>query len=200
MAGFFYIIPRIILLAVKNVCARLESVLILINLNLFRSFARRVALGINCVQCTPVQLELLRRAGAMPVSSRRCGRFRNAKRISCTEQSNRLTHNTLVHTGMITKREAERLCKSFLQQTAPPNLPENYEFQIYHRCSYGAAGSFVPTRYNSSRAKCIKCHHCHDFFSPNKFIFHSHRERGGPFVEPDAANFNSWRRHIKLGK
>lgn len=102
--------------------------------------------------------------------------------------------------GMITKREAERLCKSFLQQTAPPKLPENYEFQIYHRCSYGAAGSFVPTRYNSSRAKCIKCHHCGDFFSPNKFIFHSHRERGGPFVEPDAANFNSWRRHIKLGR
>ncbi|NWZ78863.1 SKOR1 protein, partial [Poecile atricapillus] len=45
---------------------------------------RRVALGITCVQCTPVQLEILRRAGAMPISSRRC--------------------------GMITKREAERLC------------------------------------------------------------------------------------------
>jgi len=49
---------------------------------------RRVALGITCAQCTPVQLELLRRAGAMPVTSRRC--------------------------GMITRREAERLCKSFL--------------------------------------------------------------------------------------
>ena len=36
---------------------------------------RRVALGITCVQCTPVQLEILRRAGAMPVSSRRCGQF-----------------------------------------------------------------------------------------------------------------------------
>lgn len=35
---------------------------------------RRVALGITCVQCTPVQLEILRRAGAMPVSSRRCGK------------------------------------------------------------------------------------------------------------------------------
>ncbi len=32
---------------------------------------RRVALGITCVQCTPVQLEILRRAGAMPASSRR---------------------------------------------------------------------------------------------------------------------------------
>lgn len=36
---------------------------------------RRVALGITCVQCTPVQLEILRRAGAMPVSSRRCGKL-----------------------------------------------------------------------------------------------------------------------------
>ncbi|CAF4314588.1 unnamed protein product, partial [Rotaria sordida] len=50
---------------------------------------RRVALGITCVQCTPVQLELLRRAGAMPSSSRRC--------------------------GMITRREAERLVNSFLE-------------------------------------------------------------------------------------
>ncbi|BFG06669.1 uncharacterized protein DMAD_13631 [Drosophila madeirensis] len=33
---------------------------------------RRVALGITCVQCTPVQLEILRRAGAMPVRSARC--------------------------------------------------------------------------------------------------------------------------------
>lgn len=38
---------------------------------------RRVALGITCVQCTPVQLEILRRAGAMPVSSRRCGKCNN---------------------------------------------------------------------------------------------------------------------------
>ncbi len=30
-------------------------------------------------------------------------------------------------------------------------------------------------RYNSSRAKCIKCHFCSVFFSPNKFVFHSHR-------------------------
>lgn len=54
-------------------------------------------------------------------------------------------------------------------------------------------------RYNSSRAKCIKCTVCGLFFSPNKFIFHSHRT--GPqakYVQPDAANFNSWRRHMRL--
>lgn len=49
---------------------------------------RRVALGINCIQCTPTQLEILRKHGAMPITSRRC--------------------------GMITRREAERLVKSFL--------------------------------------------------------------------------------------
>uniref|UniRef100_A0A8C6T3M9 c-SKI SMAD4-binding domain-containing protein n=1 Tax=Neogobius melanostomus TaxID=47308 RepID=A0A8C6T3M9_9GOBI len=122
---------------------------------------RRVALGITCVQCTPVQLELLRRAGAMPISSRRC--------------------------GMITKREAERLCKSFLGEHSPPKLPENFAFDV-----------FIPARYNSSRAKCIKCSLCSMYFSPNKFIFHSHRSPEARYLQPDAANFNSWRRHLRL--
>ncbi|XP_005052159.2 PREDICTED: SKI family transcriptional corepressor 1 [Ficedula albicollis] len=86
---------------------------------------RRVALGITCVQCTPVQLEILRRAGAMPISSRRC--------------------------GMITKREAERLCKSFLGEHKPPKLPENFAFDVVHECAWGSRGSFIPARYNSSQ-------------------------------------------------
>ncbi|CAJ1049333.1 PREDICTED: SKI family transcriptional corepressor 1 [Xyrichtys novacula] len=133
---------------------------------------RRVALGITCVQCTPVQLELLRRAGAMPISSRRC--------------------------GMITKREAERLCKSFLGAHSPPKLPENFAFDVTHECAWGCRGSFIPARYNSSRAKCIKCSFCNMYFSPNKFIFHSHRTTESKYLQPDAANFNSWRRHLKL--
>ncbi|XP_054746285.1 uncharacterized protein LOC129250712 [Anastrepha obliqua] len=134
---------------------------------------RRVALGITCVQCTPVQLEILRRAGAMPVSSRRC--------------------------GMITRREAERLCKSFLGDNAPPRLPEDFAFTVYHKCAWGCRGSFLPSRYNSSRAKCIKCSYCGMFFSPNKFIFHSHRTSpADKYIQPDAANFNSWRRHMIL--
>ncbi|XP_078030285.1 SKI family transcriptional corepressor 1 homolog-B isoform X2 [Epinephelus lanceolatus] len=133
---------------------------------------RRVALGITCVQCTPVQLELLRRAGAMPISSRRC--------------------------GMITKREAERLCKSFLGAHSPPKLPENFAFDVSHECAWGSRGSFIPARYNSSRAKCIKCSFCNMYFSPNKFIFHSHRTAESKYLQPDAANFNSWRRHLKL--
>ena len=133
---------------------------------------RRVALGITCIQCTPVQLEILRRAGAMPVSSRRC--------------------------GMITKREAERLCKSFLGDNSPPKLPDNFTFEVLHQCAWGCQGQFYPARYNSSRAKCIKCSLCATFFSPNKFIFHSHRTAEASYVQPDAANFNSWRRHIRL--
>lgn len=133
---------------------------------------RRVALGVTCVQCTPVQLEILRRAGAMPVSSRRC--------------------------GMITKREAERLVKSFLDDTAPPKLPDNFFFDVTHACGWGCRGQFMPSRYNSSRAKCIKCCYCNMFFSPNKFIFHFHRTADAVYNHPDAANFNSWRRHLKL--
>lgn len=133
---------------------------------------RRVALGITCVQCTPVQLEILRRAGAMPISSRRC--------------------------GMITKREAERLCKSFLGENAPPKLPDNFAFDVSHECAWGCRGNFIPARYNSSRAKCIKCSFCNMYFSPNKFIFHSHRTPEAKYMQPDAANFNSWRRHLKL--
>ncbi|KAH8376013.1 hypothetical protein KR093_004801, partial [Drosophila rubida] len=134
---------------------------------------RRVALGITCVQCTPVQLEILRRAGAMPVSSRRC--------------------------GMITRREAERLCKSFLGDNTPPRLPDDFAFNVQHKCAWGCRGSFLPSRYNSSRAKCIKCTYCSMFFSPNKFIFHSHRlTTNDRYIQPDAANFNSWRRHMTL--
>lgn len=135
---------------------------------------RRVALGITCVQCTPVQLEILRRAGAMPISSRRC--------------------------GMITKREAERLCKSFLGENNPPKLPDNFAFDVSHECAWGCRGNFIPARYNSSRAKCIKCSLCNMYFSPNKFIFHSHRTPESKYMQPDAANFNSWRRHLKLAE
>lgn len=100
---------------------------------------------------------------------------------------------------MITRREAERLCKSFLGDNAPPRLPEDFAFSVHHECAWGCRGSFLPSRYNSSRAKCIKCTVCGLFFSPNKFIFHSHRlTPNDKYVQPDAANFNSWRRHMKL--
>lgn len=79
-----------------------------------------------------------------------------------------------------------------------PQLPENFAFDVYHECGWGCRGSFVPSRYNSSRAKCIRCSFCQLFFSPNKFIFHSHRLPESRYVQPDAANFNSWRRHMKL--
>uniref|UniRef100_UPI00358F6D3F SKI family transcriptional corepressor 1 homolog-B-like n=1 Tax=Myxine glutinosa TaxID=7769 RepID=UPI00358F6D3F len=156
----------------ERLCLAQISNTLLKNFSYNEIHNRRVALGITCVQCTPVQLELLRRAGAMPVSSRRC--------------------------GMITRREAERLCKSFLGEHDPPKLPENFAFDVTHACAWGCRGSFIPTRYNSSRAKCIKCAFCNLFFSPNKFIFHSHRTTDAKYVQPDAANFNSWRRHLTL--
>lgn len=180
---FFVQVGTVVLYGVPIVSLIIDSqerlCLAQISNTLLKSFSyneihnRRVALGITCVQCTPVQLEILRRAGAMPVSSRRC--------------------------GMITRREAERLCKSFLGDNSPPRLPEDFAFQVHHECAWGCRGSFLPSRYNSSRAKCIKCTICGLFFSPNKFIFHSHRTTpNAKYVQPDAANFNSWRRHMRL--
>ncbi|XP_007445567.1 LOW QUALITY PROTEIN: SKI family transcriptional corepressor 2 [Python bivittatus] len=164
----------------ERLCLAQISNTLLKNFSYNEIHNRRVALGITCVQCTPVQLEILRRAGAMPISSRRC--------------------------GMITKREAERLCKrgagglckSFLGENRPPKLPDNFAFDVSHECAWGCRGSFIPARYNSSRAKCIKCAYCSLYFSPNKFIFHSHRTPDAKYLQPDAANFNSWRRHLKL--
>ena len=133
---------------------------------------RRVALGINCIQCTTTQLEVLRNAGAMPSSSRRC--------------------------GMITKKEAERLINSFLDDSRPPNLPESFSFFVEHKCEYGCSGVFYPSRYNSSRAKCIRCNYCNLYFSPNKFIFHSHEQLDVTYNSTNSLNINSWRKHITL--
>ena len=100
---------------------------------------------------------------------------------------------------MSVQREAERLVRSFLDDISPPRLPENFSFDVAHSCGWGCRGSFLPSRYNSSRAKCVRCSHCAVFFSPNKFIFHYHRTAESTYTHPDAANFNSWRRHLKLG-
>lgn len=165
-------IVSLVIDAQERLCLAQISNTLLKNYSYNEIHNRRVALGITCVQCTPVQLEILRRAGAMPISSRRC--------------------------GMITKREAERLCKSFLGENTPPKLPDNFAFDVSHECAWGSRGNFIPARYNSSRAKCIKCSYCNMYFSPNKFIFHSHRTPDAKYTQPDAANFNSWRRHLKL--
>ncbi|VDN21342.1 unnamed protein product, partial [Dibothriocephalus latus] len=86
----------------ERLCLAQISGLLLRDFSYNEIHNRRVALGITCVQCTSRQLELLRRVGAMPSSSRRC--------------------------GTITKREAQRLVESFLQELPPPKLPENFAF------------------------------------------------------------------------
>ena len=156
----------------ERVCLAQISATLLKKFSYNEIHNRRVALGINCIQCTPEQLEMLREAGAMPISSRRC--------------------------GMITKKEAERLVKSFLDVNKPPSLPDSFTFKVQHKCAYGCHGSFFPSRYNSSRAKCIRCSDCNAFYSPNKFIFHSHEISTAKYVQTGTVNFNSWRKHIVL--
>lgn len=102
----------------------------------------------------------------------------------------------IIHTITISRK---RTITTDMSICATYRLPEDFAFSVHHECAWGCRGAFLPARYNSSRAKCIKCSYCGLFFSPNKFIFHSHRI--GPsdkYVQPDAANFNSWRRHMKL--
>lgn len=84
---------------------------------------------------------------AMPTTSRRC--------------------------GMITVREAERLVKSFVEGAAPARLPDGLVFGVAHECGWGCSGLFVPARYNSSRAKCVRCECCAEYFSPNKARSHT---------------------------
>jgi hypothetical protein len=94
-----------------------------------------------------------------------------------------------------------RSLASIVRQTieTPCNMTaENFNFEVYHECGWGGRGKFEPSRYNSSRAKCIKCIYCNMYFSPNKFIFHFHKTPESKYNHPDAANFNSWRRHLKL--
>lgn len=47
---------------------------------------------------------------------------------------------------MITRREAERLCKSFLGDNAPPRLPDDFAFAVHHECAWGCRGAFLPAR------------------------------------------------------
>lgn len=156
----------------ERVCLAQISNLLLNKFSYNEIHNRRVALGINCIQCTTSQLEALRNAGAMPTSSRRC--------------------------GMITLKEAERLINSFLDESRPPSLPESFFFEVEHMCEYGCNGIFYPSRYNSSRAKCIRCMHCNLYFSPNKFIFHSHEKSNVIYKSTNNLNINSWRKHINL--
>ena len=45
---------------------------------------------------------------------------------------------------MITRREAERLCKSFLGDNAPPKLPENFAFEVRKQPPYHSSkGEFA---------------------------------------------------------
>ncbi|VDP89490.1 unnamed protein product [Echinostoma caproni] len=165
---------------IQRLCLAQISSTLLKNFSYNEIHNRRVALGITCVQCSPAQLELLREAGAMPTSSRRC--------------------------GTITRREAERLVKSFLDEPEHPKLPDGFAFDVMHHCGWGCQGQFVPSRYNSSRAKCVRCNFCQIFFSPNKFVFHSHSPQSTGTIpnteyrHPDAANFNAWRRHLFLSE
>ena len=44
---------------------------------------------------------------------------------------------------MITTYEAERLVRSFLIDSKPPKLPENFAFDVIHNCGWSCRGSYA---------------------------------------------------------
>ncbi len=154
------------------VCLAQLSVTLLKDFNYNQINNRRMSLGIEAVQCTAEQLELLKSACAAPCSMKR--------------------------SGMIKRQDAERLVKSFLDDNQPLNLVKNLIIVVEHEFGWGCKGEFHTSLYNHSRAKCIRCLSCKIFLSPNKFTFHGHHRAGKTYNKRNTANLNLWRRHLKM--
>ena len=82
----------------------------------------------------------------MPISSRRC--------------------------GMITKREAERLCKSFLGDNSPPKLPENFAFEV-------RITMFIPLKNDFENISFTYINSLLYIFSQSRYITNAHGDAEG---------------------
>jgi len=139
--------------------------LVLSNIPLSRIHQACDELQIFCSSCTPTQLASLKLARVLPISATQC--------------------------GLITKSDAERLCTLLLAPTQrsplsspppPPSSPavslprsDPTQFRVQHKCFGDCVGILHPQSYTSPGAKCIECSECHLYFSPQRFVCHSHQ-------------------------
>ncbi|KAL3862214.1 hypothetical protein ACJMK2_008200 [Sinanodonta woodiana] len=132
-------------------------------------------LHIFCSRCNPEQLETLKVTGILPLSAPSC--------------------------GLITKTDAERLCNALLHRSPEKSntLPSHNSFKVYHECFGKCKGIFCPDEYTSALARCIKCVDCGGWFSPQKYVCHSHKalENRTCHWGFDSAN---WRSYLLLAK
>lgn len=133
-------------------------------------------LHIFCSRCQHEQLDILKASGILPRSAPSC--------------------------GLITKTDAERLCNSLIRtpnDTTAPSHPSHNCFKVYHECFGKCKGNFNPEAYTSPKALCIQCVDCGRWFTPQKFVCHSHKalENRTCHWGFDSAN---WRHYLLLAK
>ncbi|CAG0907052.1 unnamed protein product, partial [Darwinula stevensoni] len=134
-------------------------------------------LQIYCSRCNGAQLAVLKASRIIPISAPTC--------------------------GLITKTDAERLCRRLLH-AHPPLIPPEYKhrpfgFRVYHGCFGKCKGVCYPDWYSSPSARCIECGDCGGLLSPENFVGHVHKHAENRTVH---WGFDSrrWRSYLLLAR
>ena len=145
-------------------------------------------LQIFCSRCTPDQLAILKRLEILPSSVPSC--------------------------GLITKTDAERLVAALVDAQPPgvetvldsidsPSLclDKSVSIVVFHEC-FGpkTKGIYRPVLHVSPTSPCIQCIKCSGFFSPPKFVSHSHYSRNTCGTGHWGFDSSNWRNYILLSK
>lgn len=104
--------------------------------------------------------------------------------------------------GLITKSNAERLCKALLNGELPKyngSVTGEDGVGVYHNCFGKQRGFLIPRLYSSPDAPCIVCNGCLALLSPQQFVGHAHSR---PERETCHWGFdsNNWRLYLLLDK
>ena len=131
-------------------------------------------LKLHVSSCTPKQLVILKRAGALPESVQNCG-------LITQTDAERLV-NKLINLGVVEHRNS---------------LPSANSFKVYHDCFGESSGLFDPELYTSEEALCIRCLECQRLFSPSTFVCHTHSSKDDR-INHWGFNRKHWRHYLLL--
>lgn len=119
-------------------------------------------LQIYCSTSSPPQLASLKLCRVLPISTTQC--------------------------GLITKSDAERLCSLLLHVpnthqeqdggVSPPRQPRTPDpsaVRVEHNCFGTCRGLIHPQSFTTPDSPAIECEECQDYFSPARFVSHTHR-------------------------
>ncbi|KAL7676804.1 hypothetical protein ACOME3_003055 [Neoechinorhynchus agilis] len=144
--------------------------------------AAYIHLNIYTSYCTAKQLEELKRAGVIPLTSTSC--------------------------SLITQADAERLCHILLPKkeisTPFASIPNSDKlspaFSISHNCFGNVKGFVYPQLYTKPSSHCIRCQTCNDLKTRSWFDRGGgiHRSEDGPKLCHWGLDSNKWRLYIIL--